>query len=454
MKRLYKIFLVGMFAVLLFPVSLWCGANIKFQDKLVPKLNPPNVRVVTLENGMKCFFLEDHTIPVIQMGVLIKVGKIYEPADRVGLAILMSDLLRNGGAGGLPPSDFDRAIEDIGAMLSSSIGLESYEGAVEMLAEDMDRGTRLFFDMVFLPGFDAKRMAVDKEKIIEGIRREDDDYDILANRKFRKLIYGEDSVWSRRPTKKSVKSIDRNDVVKFHADYFKTNNTLLYAAGDFKINDFIAVITKYTKDLPRGEVNFPEIEAVKLNFEPKEELVEKKLTQSYIRIGHLGIKRDNQDKFAISLMNDILGASNFKSRLMEDIRTKRGLVYGISSDFSSSLDYGIFVVGLDTKATQTTKVIDLVKGHIKDMMEGRGIKESELNFAKQSALTRLIFEFDSAFKVVGRRAHFAFLGYPDNYWQITRDKLASVTIKDIKEVAAKYLHPDGLEIVIVGPRPK
>ncbi|OGQ46589.1 MAG: hypothetical protein A3I05_04325 [Deltaproteobacteria bacterium RIFCSPLOWO2_02_FULL_44_10] len=150
-------------------------------------------------------------------------------------------------------------------------------------------------------------------------------------------------------------------------------------------------------------------------------------------------------------MNYILGGA-FKSRLVEEIRSQRGLVYYVSSGFSPETDYGLFEVRLATKSESTEEAIAAITSHIRRLHEGGGVSDLELAFAKKSLLNQQIFSFDSAFRVVEQRALFRFYGYPDDYWKEFRDSLQSVTKEDILRVSQTYLHPDELVRVVVGKK--
>ncbi|MFH0799957.1 MAG: pitrilysin family protein [Pseudomonadota bacterium] len=418
----------------------------------LPRVTPPPVRVIALDNGMTCFLLEDHTLPMVQMKVVARAGSIYDPADKVGLAELAGMLMRSGGAGGLSPDEFDAAVDAIGAKLASGIGLEMGDASLAVLTGDLEKGAELLFDMIFKPRLDEGRLKVSRMKIEERLRREEDEPDEFTAKSFRQLTYGKENPWARRPDNKSLGRVSVENIRTLHGNFFKTGNLMLSAAGDFKTDELVALIRRLTKDAPRGTAEIPAVPEVKLEFEPRVDQIVRPLTQSFIRMGHLGVRRHNPDRFALLLMSDILGANNFKSRLMEDIRTKRGLAYSIWSDVSPATDYGLFTIGVDTKAGQASAVIDLIRGHLKRLSGGNDVAGSELSFAKQSVLSRLVFEFDSSFKVVDRRAIFRFYGYPDNYWQVFHDRIARVRVADVEDVARRYLHPDGLNIVVVGPK--
>lgn len=451
MTRIIKI-AAFLFIFLFASASHAAGFWERYEKNPLPKIDPPKTERVRLPNGIECFLLEDHSLPMVHIEIIARTGGIYEPAAKVGLSELTGMLMRTGGAGGLSPANFDRAVDDLGANLSSGIGAEMGIASLEVLSEDLRTGVKLLFDMLFTPGFDEGRMKVARHRIEEGLRRENDDPDSLATKEFRQFVYGRESPWARRPDSTTLSSINIKDIEAFHGKYFKANNLIMAASGDFNSRELQALVMELTGNAPHGDVSFPNVPEVTLSFEPGVRQITRKKTQSFIRMGHLGIKRSNPDKFALMLMNDILGAGNFKSRLMNDIRTNRGMAYSIWSKMTPTMDYGLFLVGVDTKSVQAADVIGLVRDHILKLSEGKDVTDDELEFARQSVLSQLIFEFDSAFKVVDRSAAFYYYGYPANYWKIFRDQIASIDREEVENVAKKYLRPDGLKIVVVGPK--
>lgn len=424
----------------------------RFEGKPLPTVTAPRIIEKTLSNGMRCFLLEDHALPMVQMSIIAKAGSIYEAPDKVGTAALAGMLLRSGGAGDLSPEDFDAAVDGIGAVLSSSVGTEMGEFGLQVLSDDLERGIALFFDMIFRPRLEPARLDVARLKLAERLRREDDDPDALAGRLFLQLVYGKESPWARRPDVASLGSIGVDDIRFFHQRFISTPNLLLAAAGDFHAPELLALLEKHSQGAPSGNVDFPGVAPVEVAFLPAEETVVRPMTQSFIRMGHLGIRRHNPDKFALILMNDILGAGSFKSRLMEDIRTQRGMAYSIWSDLPLGTDYGLFVVGVDTKAQQASEVIQRIRQHLERLAKDGDVTPEELDFARTSVLARQVFEFDSSFKAVSKQISYLFYGYPPAYWKIFRDRIAGVTRADVRRVARRYLHPEGLKTVVVGPR--
>jgi predicted Zn-dependent peptidase len=423
----------------------------KYENKKLPRIKPPNVTMRVLANGLRIYLLEDHTLPIIKIGAILRTGSIYDPPDKVGLAILSGDLLRSGGAGEMSPQSFDKALDDLGAQMNAGIGQEMGTAGLEVLADDMEQGLQLLFEMLFKPRFDQERLAVAKQNLLEELRRQDDDPQTLASYTFRQLLYGKHSPWSRRPTDASIGRISRDDIAKLHARYFKTNNLIITAAGDFKEKDLIRAVQAFTAQAPQGEISFPEVAPVERTFADKTEDIPRKLSQAFIRMGHLSIKRHNPDKYALFLVDDVLGASGFMSRLVSDVRARRGMAYSIWSQLSLGTDYGTFEIGVNTKASNAGKVIELVKQHLKRMAIDGDITEDELHLARQTILARLIFQFDSPFNIVTQQARLYFFDYPDDYWRVYRDRIAHTDLHQVKAAAKKYLRPDALDIVVVGP---
>jgi predicted Zn-dependent peptidase len=417
----------------------------------MPSFREPRVISGVLPNGLHYYLLPDHQIPIVHLSVIAKAGSIYDPSSKVGRAELAGISIRTGGTKSMTPEDLDKFFDDRAAEVSTSVGREMGEAGFKILSQDLDDVLPVFFEMIFKPRFEKTRVDLGRLKMIEALRREDDYPEEIAAKEFRQLVYGKESPWARRPTEKSIKSISISDLREFHSAYFVPRNMIIAAAGDFDANRLISKIEDLTKDMPNEEVKFPEVAPVELKFPMQKKEIKRKQTQAYIEMGHLGIKRHNQDKYAVEIMNMILGAPLFKSRLMEDIRSNRGLVYSISSDFGWGTDYGLFKISADTMSKNKDEVINLIEGHLKRMANEPDVTSGEVDFAKKSVLNSMIFQFDNSFKITYQRALYDFYGYPPDYWHIFRDRIKSVTVKNVVDAAHKYLHPDGLSVVVVGP---
>src|SRR3989338_5950323 len=417
----------------------------------MPKLIVPEVKEVTFKNGMTCFLLEDHTLPLVTISAMTHVGSIYESPSKRGLARFVGRFMRSGGTRAFSPSQFDKKLDDSGIVMETEIHREKGEASLQVLSDHLEEGIHSFIEMLLRPRFDPNRLDIVKNNLLEDIRRERDDPATVAAKAIRKLIYGADNPWAREPVEEDIKKLTRNDAQTFHATFFRPQNIILAIAGDFSTEKVISMLEQWMQEVSSLPFTFPVVPETPLQFKARDLWIDKDLTQSYIHLGHLGVKRTNPDKYALLLMNYILGGA-FKSRLVEEIRSQRGLVYYVSSGFSPETDYGLFEVRLATKSESTEEAIAAITSHIRRLHEGGGVSDLELAFAKKSLLNQQIFSFDSAFRVVEQRALFRFYGYPDDYWKEFRDSLQSVTKEDILRVSQTYLHPDELVRVVVGKK--
>ena len=178
--------------------------------------------------------------------------------------------------------------------------------------------------------------------------------------------------------------------------------------------------------------------------------MEKDVNQSVIRMGHMGITKDNPDMYAIRVMDAILGSGGFNSRLMAEVRNSQGLAYNVESSFDIGRRYlGTFEAETETKAETTARTIGLMEDIIAGMTK-KPVTDQELALAKDSIINSFIFGFTSSASVVNQKARLEYYHYPDGYLENYRDNIAKVTKEDVLRVAKKYLHPEALKLVVVG----
>ena len=250
--------------------------------------------------------------------------------------------------------------------MSSSIesGIGSDVGTVSMrtLKKNLDRTLELFAQVLTAPAFREDRVVQGKNLTIEAIRRQNDDPKEVADREMRKAIY-RDHPLGRYPTIASVSALTRDDLVAFHGRYFHPNNVILAVSGDFDRSEILEKLKKAFAGWKRGEVSLPLVPEPSLNAKSEVLLVKKDIGQTVIRMGHLGIDKNNPDLYAINVMNTILGGNGFSSRLMSVVRAKEGLAYNVVSSFQAGRRFpGTFTAETETKAATTTKAIGLHGG--------------------------------------------------------------------------------------------
>ena len=247
---------------------------------------------------------------------------------------------------------------------------------------------------------------------IAGIARQNDDPQEILSREFDELIYGKDSPYARVPTYDSINSITRADLVAWHARYYHPNRMILGLVGDFNTAQAVDLIKKVFGDWKKG----PEEKDTAVPL-PKEttagvyEVEKSDVTQSNIAIGHVGIKRDNPDFFAVTVLNDVLSGS-FASRLFLNVRSLKGLAYDVGGGIGAGWDYpGAFMMSMSTKTETTAAGIEALLEEAKKLTSNPPTDE-EVSKAKAAILNSFVFRSDSREKILGQQLTYEYYGYP------------------------------------------
>ena len=413
----------------------------------------PQAERVVLDCGMPVYLLRDTELPIINMTAMVRVGSVYEPAAKSGLSGITGSVMRSGGAGGLTPEKMDDELEFMASSVESGIGSDKGTVSLTSLKKNFSRTLQVFGDVLLRPEFSAKRLEIARQHAVEGLRRQNDDPKEIAGREINRAIYAGHPLGTIA-TFDSVRSITRQDLVEFHRRYYRLDNMILAASGDFDRTTLLKEL-----NLVFGPVKYPAA-LVLPNIPQPTELLQgivlygkKDVNQTVIRMGHLGLTKDSPDIYAIRLLDYILGGS-FTSRLTMEIRTNQGLAYSVGSHFDIGRRFtGSFIAETETKAESTGKAINLMKSIISGLTK-EPVSDDELNAAREYMINSFMFGFTSPVSIVTQRARLEYYGYPDGYLEQYRENIAKVTKADILTVARKYLHPDAFKIVVIGDAAK
>jgi zinc protease len=379
----------------------------------------------------------------------VRGGSVYDPPGKTGLALMTGALLRSGGAGGLSAEKMDDELEFMASSVESSIGKDMGTVSLSALSKNLDRTLQIFMDVLLKPDFSEKRLEIIRRQMVEGLRRQNDDPKEIAGRELLRAIY-KDHPLGAVPDFKSVAAISRQDLVAFHQRFFRASNMILTVSGDFERDQMLARLNALFGK-PAAEAG-PEVAPVpqpKTAFNQEIHYGKKESGQTVIRMGHLGITKDNPDIYAVRLLDYILGGS-FTSRLMMEVRTNQGLAYNVGSHFDvGRLLTGTFTAETETKPETTVKVIELMRDIIAGMTREE-VSEQELAAAREAIVNSFMFGFTSPGSIVMQRARLEFYGYQPDYLDKYRERISAVTRQDILSAARKYLRPEALKIVVVG----
>jgi predicted Zn-dependent peptidase len=412
----------------------------------------PDVEKFELENGMKFYLIEDHELPTVSASARVGTGEVWEPADHAGLASVTGTVMRTGGTQSMSSDEVNQLLENLGATVETSIGETSGSAYMNTLADNVDQVLPVFADVLMNPAFAEDKIEQAKSQQKTSISRRNDNPRQIASREFDKLVYGADSPYARVEQYYTIDEITREDLTRFHGQYFHPNNTLLSVWGDFDTADMKRKLREAFGGWER-EANFekpepPTVEGERgysVNFVQKDDV-----TQSTVFIGHPGeIKRNNPDYFPVIVMNQVL-SGGFSGRLFQNVRKDQGLAYSVFGEYGAGYDReGRFFTGVLTKSASTVEGTRAVIEEI-EKMRRRAPTEEELKLAKQSYLNSFVFNFDRREEILNRLMTYEYHGYPRNFLDQIKQGVEDVTAEDVLRVSKKYLHPDEVDILVVG----
>lgn len=416
-----------------------------------PELNfqIPTAERVVLECGMPVYLLRDTELPIINMTAMVRVGSVYEPAAKAGMAGMAGSVMRSGGAGGMTPEAMDDELEFMASAVESGIGSDMGTVSLTTLKRNFSRTLQIFSDVLLRPDFSEKRVEIYRRQAIENLRRQNDDPREIAGREINRAIYAGHPL-GETATYESIGSITRQDLADFHHRFYRLDNMILAVSGDFDRDGLLKELNSaFKQENDRGVLILPEIPQPQQLFRSEVLYGKKDVNQTVIRMGHLGLRKDNPDIYAVRLLDYILGGS-FTSRLTMEIRTNQGLAYSVGSHFDIGRRFtGSFVAETETKAESTVKAISLMNKIITDLTK-EPVSDEELYAAREYMINSFMFGFTSPAAIVNQRARLEYYKYPDGYLEQYRDNIAKVTKTDILNAARKYLHPDAFKLVVIG----
>ncbi|MBN2289336.1 MAG: insulinase family protein [Candidatus Glassbacteria bacterium] len=441
-------------ACLIFALVVSCGSALaqkgpKEQFEF-PPLNPirmPEIREVTLGNGLRLFLLEDHDYPTIGIRGRLYTGSIYESPAKVGLASITGTVLRTGGTTHISGDEIDKELETMAASIETYIGDNSGGISASMLKDDAGRCLELMADILMNPVFSEDKIELAKVQMKTGIARRNDDVGQIARREFEKLIYGAAHPYARQTEYATVDAITRDDMVAFYQAYFQPNNMMMAVWGDFRMEEMVERIKQVFGGWSGRPVELPAKPEVKAAGKFNVNYIEKTdVNQSNIMIGHLGGLMNNPDFPALTVMNNILSWD----RMFKKIRTDEGLAYHVWGYYGANYDYpGVFSAGAQTKSESTVRAIELILEEMKKMA-AEEVTDKELEKAKDRYLNSFVFNFDSQAEIINRMLTYTYFGYPLDFAEQIKSGVEKVDKADIQRVARKYLRPGQVSILVVG----
>lgn len=403
---------------------------------------------VATENGIILLILERHSLPIVNINMIIKAGSIYESDEKTGLSSLVATLL-DEGTKTRSSAQISEEIDFVGGSLSTFAGDDSSGASLRVLKKDLSLGLDLLSDILLNPTFPDAEIERKKADMIGGLIAEKDEPGVVAVKSFNEIIFGSHPY--HRPAngrEDTIPGITRDDIVAYYERFYRPNNIIMALVGDITEPEAVEAVNRYFGRWGKKEINLPVIPKVPVLEKRAVKLIDKDLTQASVIFGHIGIERSNPDYYNLVVMNYILGGGGFSSRMMKNIRDNQGLVYGIHSNFDASLYPGSFAVSLQTKNETANRAIEEVLKEIKRIRE-EPVSDQELEEARSYLIGSFPLRIDTNSKIASVLTSIEYYGLGLDYFDRYPKLIGSVTRADITRVAKRYLDPERYAIVVV-----
>jgi zinc protease len=403
------------------------------------------------QNGVKVLFVESHDLPMVDVRITFKAGSSRD-GDQSGISRLVNALLVEG-TGKYSAENIAETFESTGAQLGHDSLRDMGYVSLRSLSDKamLDKTTDLFARVVALPSFPQDAIERDRKSMLIGLaERKKDIASVVDDAFFEHLYQGHPYQHGPQGTEKTLRAITQQDLKNFHAKYYVAKNATMAIVGDLTLQQakqFADQLTAYLKPGEAAEeipsILPPEqkqIKTIKIPF---------KATQTHIQQGMPILTRKDPDYFALYVGNHILGGSGFSSRLMQEIRENRGLVYSVYSYFMPMESNGPFEMSLQTSTENAEQAVGLLDKLLKDFIKN-GPDEKELEHAKNNITGSFPLKIDSNKKIVEYLAVIGFYDLPLDYLDSFNDRVNAITREKIKDAFQRRVNPANMTRIIVG----
>ena len=399
--------------------------------------------------GARVVFVESRELPILDISVDFPAGSARDPAGKAGLAQLTHALL-DQGAGGLSDTAIAHRLADVGAVLSGKFDRDRAGVTLRTLssAAEKEQALEMLARVLQQPEFPAAVLKREKQRLIAAIREAEADPGTVAEKAFYRALYGSHPYAhdeSGEPA--AIERLTRGELQAFYRAHYSAANVVIALMGDITRAEAEAIASRLSAGLPKAA-------AVPALPKPapaaaSDTRITHPSTQSHVLVGAVGMARNDPDFFPLFVGNYVLGGGGFDSRLMREVRDKRGYAYSAYSYFIPMMDAGPFQLGLQTKLEQTDDALKVAQATLRQFI-AEGPSEVELIQAKSNLTGGFPLRIDSNKKILDYLSVIGFYKLPLDYLDTWVDKVNAVDVAAVRQAFARRIDPDRLVTVVVG----
>ena len=406
-----------------------------------------DIQEITTSSGIKAWLVEEHSIPFVALELRFRGGTSLDAPGKRGAVNLMAGLLEEG-AGERDSQAYTQALEEIAASFRFNAGDDTVSVSAKFLTETTDEAMTLLRDALITPRFDEVAVERVRGQVLSMLRSDLKDPDQIARRSFYGAAFGDHPYGTNRDgTPESVTALAREDIFAAHKATMARDRVVVSAVGDITAQDLAVLLDKLLADLP--ETGAPIPDRASLALKGGVTVVDFDTPQSVVMFGHEGFKRHDPDFFAAYVLNVILGGGGFESRLMDSLREKEGLTYGVYSYLLPKDHAELYIGSFASANDRVARGVELVRQEWQRMHD-EGITQQELDDAKTYLTGSYPLRFDGNGPIANILTGMQLENLSTDYVVTRNEQVNAVTLEDVKRVAKRLLKPEALHFTVVG----
>ena len=398
--------------------------------------------------GAQVYFVENHDLPIIDMAVNFPAGSARDIKATSGVAGVTRYMMTLG-ADGMNEETITNKFADIGANLGGDLDADLAAFKLRTLTSESAKALETFNKILHKPDFPQAILEREKTRIVAGLKESATQPESISDKAFMQALYPNHPYGLDQSGEiDTINAMKREDLIVFYNTYYTAKSAVIALIGDMTLEQAKTIAEDAAKGLPQGTA-VPKIAEVTYPSTASTQRIAHPASQAHILLGYPGIKRGDADYFALYLGNYVLGGGGFVSRLTEEVREKRGLVYSVYSYFMPMAELGPFQIGLQTKKEQADEATKVVNATVAKFIVN-GVTEKELKAAKDNIIGGFPMRIDSNAKILDYLSLIGFHKLPLTYLDDFNKQVSKVTAKQIKDAFQRRIKPENFVSVVVG----
>lgn len=406
------------------------------------------IETVRSPGGVEAWLVEEYMVPTLTVQFAFEGGSSQDPVGKEGIATFLANMLKQG-AGNMTELEFKERVADLAVRLGFRVEKDALVGSLDTLTENREEAAQLLNLVLTRPRFDADDVERIRQHLLTAIIRAARDPSKVANTLWNAVAFAGHAY--RQPilgTAAAVGEIAATDLENYRARTFAKDKLKVVAVGAISPGDLCTLLDEAFGDLP-AEGDLTPVPTISPAPGGRQTVVDMDVPQSVVAFGMGAIPIHDPDYMSAFVLNHVVGGSRFTSRLMEEVRVKRGLAHSVSTSLVPWRHASAFRGNLATRNVMVGESLAIVRAELEKMAAGR-IDEYDLDNAKRFLIGSYPLRFDDNATIASQLMKLLLDGFGPDYVQTRGDAIAAVTLEDLKRIANKLFNTEDLIVTIVG----